>query len=300
MPLNIIVVGAGIAGLSAAVSLRQAGHTVTVFEKSKFAVEIGAALLLVSNGTRVLSRLGFSFERARGQHFTAWETLDGRTLANIGSLDLTDAEKRYGAPLMCVHRVDLHKELLRLAAAEDTNARKVQLHLKSTAVDARPAEGEVELADGSIHRADLVVAADGLHSVLKRAALGSQASPPASTGSSAFRFLIKTKSLIDDPQLVELFKWKCKGPTILADTQEVERERHMVWYDCQGFDVFEKCAHVLEMGVQDSLPMNNIGQGIFSWVPLSGALGLLWREVQKLFQILSGAFLFKPGGNRDN
>lgn len=209
--------------------------------------------MLASNGARVLSRLGFSFERARGQHVTAWDTLDGRTLAKFGSLDLTNAEERYGAPLMCVHRVDLHQELLRLAAAEDTNAPKVQLHLQSTVVDARPVEGEIALADGSVHKADLVVAADGLHSALKRAVLGPQALAPASTGISAFRFLIKTENLMDDPQLVEFLERKCKGPTVLADTQEMERERHIVWYDCQGsvFHVvpslaFQQCLWVIE------------------------------------------------------
>ncbi|KAL8699513.1 MAG: hypothetical protein Q9201_005964 [Fulgogasparrea decipioides] len=282
MPLNIVVVGAGIAGLSAAVSLRQAGHTVTVFEKSKFAVETGAALLLVSNGTRVLSRLGFSFERARGQHFTAWETLDGRTLANIGSLDLTDAEKRYGAPLMCVHRVDLHKELLRLASAEDTNARKVQLHLNSAVIDARPEKGEIELADGSVHKADLIVAADGLHSVLKRVALGSLASISASTGISAFRFLIETRSLMNDPQLVEFLSRKCKGPTILADTQEVESERHIVWYDCQGGDV-QNLVGMLPFG----------GQGSNQAIEDAGALGYLLEGVETAAEIPKRLELFE-------
>ncbi len=236
MPLNVIIVGAGIAGLCAAVALRQGGHSVTVFEKSKFAAEVGAALVLSPNGTRVLSRLGFSFERARGRHITAWDTLDGTTLENIGGLNLEGAEERFGAPLLSIHRVDLHNELLRLATTNDGDEGPiVKVLLSSGVVGANADEGTVTLQDGSVHEADLIVAGDGVHSVLRDVVLGDEASNVSPTGLSAFRFLIPTESLMDDPELVEFLKWKCKGPTILADTREVKCERHMVWYDCQGW-----------------------------------------------------------------
>ena len=157
-------------------------------------------------------------------------------MKKLGSLDLQDAERRYGAPLMSVHRVDLHNELLRLASSDDASngTREVKLRLRSRVIGANAEEGSVELADGTTHHADLIVAADGLHSVLKNVVLGQEAPAATMTGLNAFRFLIPTKKLLGDPQLVELLKTKCKGPTILADTQDVQRERHIVWYDCQG------------------------------------------------------------------
>lgn len=235
MPLDIIIVGAGIAGLCAAVALRQGGHSVTVLEKSRFAAEVGAALLLSSNGTRVLSRIGFSFERARGRRISAWDTVDGTTLETIVSLNLEDAEERYGAPLMSVHRVDLHNELLRLATVDDANeAPKVRLLLNSRVVGASAEEGTVVLVDGSVKKADLIVAGDGVHSMLRDVVLRHEAPKASPTGLSAFRFLIPTDGLREDPQLEEFLRWKCKGPTILADTREGQRERHIVWYDCQG------------------------------------------------------------------
>ena len=238
MPLDVIIVGAGIAGLCAAVALRQAGHSVTIFEKSRFAAEVGAAILLTSNGTRVLSRMGFSFERARGRRVTAWDNVDGTTLEPIVRLNLEDVEERYGAPLVSIHRVDLHNELLRLATVQDSReneAPKVRLLLNSRVVEASADDGSVTLADGSVTKADLVVAADGVRSVLRDVVLGEEAPKPSPTGLSAFRFLIPTDSLKEDPQLIEILKWKCKGPTVLADTREGQRERHIVWYDCQGW-----------------------------------------------------------------
>lgn len=211
-----------------------------IFEKSRFSTETGAALLLSSNGTRVLSRLGFSFSRARGRKITAWDTLDGSTLANIGSLDLLGAEERFGAPLMSVHRVDLHKELLQLAGTEDegeeaVNGKEgsVKLRLNARVVSVDVMSGSVELADGEVHEADLVVAADGVHSLLRDAVVGKEGKKAETTGLSAFRFLIPTEELKGDAELRDFLKWKCIGPTILADTREMERERHMVWYDCQ-------------------------------------------------------------------
>lgn len=124
----------------------------------------------------MLSHLGFSFQRARGRHITAWDTSDGITLDNIGGLNLEDAESRYGAPLMSVHRVDLHREFWRLALSDDvaSGAPKVTIRLNSKAVGANADDGTVEVAGGAVFRADLIVTADCVHSVLRSVVLGSE------------------------------------------------------------------------------------------------------------------------------
>lgn len=67
--MEVGIVGAGIAGLGAAIALRRAGHEVEVFEKSSFKKEIGAAILLTPNGNHVLRRWGFDFEKAKPVDF---------------------------------------------------------------------------------------------------------------------------------------------------------------------------------------------------------------------------------------
>lgn len=162
-----------------------------------------------------------------------WESVDGTTLKRLRALDFEQAEENYGAPFMAVHRVDLHKELLRLALHdEERGLAPVSLTLNAPVKGVSTQEGVVELQDGSKHGADLIVAADGLHSVVRGAALGHEARP-TSSGLSAFRFLVSTKNLQNDPGLAGLLEWKAPGATILADTADTVNERHAVWYDCQ-------------------------------------------------------------------
>ena len=63
--LNIIVAGAGIGGLTAAIALRRSGHKVTVYEKASLSHEIGQGITISPNGGRILRDLGLDFEKAR-------------------------------------------------------------------------------------------------------------------------------------------------------------------------------------------------------------------------------------------
>jgi 2-polyprenyl-6-methoxyphenol hydroxylase-like FAD-dependent oxidoreductase len=73
--LQVLVVGAGIAGLSAAIGLRQQGHYVQVFEQSSFAREAGAAIHIAPNASGILQRLGLRTE-----------DLEANKMERVGSL----------------------------------------------------------------------------------------------------------------------------------------------------------------------------------------------------------------------
>ncbi|PLB48724.1 putative salicylate hydroxylase, partial [Aspergillus steynii IBT 23096] len=229
MPLTIAIVGAGIGGLSAATALRNAGHHVEVFEKSSFLSELGAALVVAPNGIRILQTLPFNFENARAKPKSVFELRDGPTFSHVAGVDLSDAEERFGAPLYTMQRADLHAELYRVAKGKGVN-----VHIGRRVVSADPQDGVLRFDGGEEVKVDLVVAADGLHSVLKSVVLGDEVESPARTGFSAFRFQVPTEVLVRDESFQQLVRVKGYGPSVLADTRDGETMEHMVWYDCQN------------------------------------------------------------------
>ncbi|QKX63106.1 uncharacterized protein TRUGW13939_10274 [Talaromyces rugulosus] len=243
MTLRIIIVGAGIAGLTAAVSLHQAGHHVRIYESSAFAAEVGAALNLAPNGTRVLQKLGFDIQRARCVSIQNWDTVDGTTLQQIACQDLSKASERFGASYVAVHRVDLHEELMRLAKLNEPGG--VELHLSSRVVRIDANAGQIELIDGRLEEADLIIGADGIRAVSRMVIDGLAGNTSASTGAaistglSAFRFLVPTEFLQTNGAGKDLLQWKKPGATLLGDPNSVttEQERHLMWYPCRDGNV---------------------------------------------------------------
>ena len=107
--LSISVIGGGICGLSAALSLAKLGHDVHVYEQARAIGAIGAGIQISPNASKILYRLGLAEAMARTgvtplwRHQRRWD--DGRTLSRgpVGP----QAEARYGAPSYNFHRADL-------------------------------------------------------------------------------------------------------------------------------------------------------------------------------------------------
>ena len=110
---NIIIAGAGIGGLTAALMLAQAGFRVTLLEQAARLSETGAGIQLSPNATRILIALGLG-ERLRADVFApeavAIKTASGGSLARIPLGG--EAERRYSAPYWAIHRADLQAALL--------------------------------------------------------------------------------------------------------------------------------------------------------------------------------------------
>ncbi|KAJ7499867.1 FAD/NAD(P)-binding domain-containing protein [Mycena latifolia] len=188
--LTISVVGAGIAGLTAAIAIRRNGHLVQVFETSEIKTEIGAALGLQPNAMRVLDHLGISRDNLKGvEHighiaFTS-DSGDGQT-ARFGS----GGNELPG--LLC-HRSDVHNELTRLAVGEGKGP-AVEIRLGSKVVACDTEEGTITLDSGEVVRADIVLGADGVNSVIRTEILGSEV-PAAPSGWSCFRTVFEAQEV---------------------------------------------------------------------------------------------------------
>ncbi len=180
-PLTAGVVGAGVAGLSAAIALRRAGFEVQVYERSQFKNEIGAAISAPPNATAVLRRWGFDFVAAETvpNLFTRYAAA-----ADLGAVlfesRYEDIEAVMGSPSLSFHRVDLHNGLRALATEDeggvdgDTKGKRVggsqggkgtpvaiRLGCEVRGVDCD--NGVLVLADGTRVQKDLVIIADGAH-----------------------------------------------------------------------------------------------------------------------------------------
>ena len=184
--LRIAVVGGGIGGLATAGFLHRAGLDVTVYEQAVMLTEVGAGLVVPPNAARLLRRLGLMerFQRLAAPLETGWEFRrwqDGRVLFSqrLGA----ECERLYGEHTYTAHRADL---LAVLAAAVPEPG--VRLGTRCVAVRRRSDRVELAFADGSAATADVVVGADGLHSVVRDAVLTT--GPPRFSGTCAYRCLV--------------------------------------------------------------------------------------------------------------
>ncbi|KAL8660351.1 MAG: hypothetical protein Q9202_006622 [Teloschistes flavicans] len=204
--MDVIIVGAGIAGLSAGVGLRKAGHKVTILEQSSLLYETGAAITITPNAFRVLRSWDFDVEWSKMVAIRTGSLLNGATMDVIMPNYLGKIEETYGTPLYSVHRVDLHNQLKMLATRMEGPGCAVKILVRAKTVDYDPLQGKVLLADGRILHADLVVAADGVHSTAVAHVLGNKETQASNTGWACMRWLVPTEELRADPEISTLIQ----------------------------------------------------------------------------------------------
>ena len=207
---QVVIVGAGIGGLTLALLLRRRGIGAEVLEQSAELGEVGAAVALSANGTRVLRHLGLAESlaevSAEPTRLTYRDGRDGHLIA--ATQDIGWYHDAFGAPLFGLHRRALQRILVGALGAE-------HLHLgcRVEALEERGAGMRVRCSSGAVFGADVVVGADGVHSLARDwVAPGDE---PMYSGTSGFRGLVPVEFLPSLPEPGALQFWVGPGAHLL-------------------------------------------------------------------------------------
>ena len=170
-------------------------------------------------------------ERARMVKARRTHLAYGDTLEKFYGMELSDVEFTYRAWYLA-HRVDLHNELKFLATRTDDEGFPAKIVTGTEVVAFDTLSASITLANGDTEIADVIVAADGVHSQATRHILGHD-NLAAPTGMSAFRFLIPSDVLRDDPETASFLEDDAGRFKIFTGTGD----RRLVWYPCRKYVV---------------------------------------------------------------
>lgn len=172
-----LVVGAGIGGLTAALALREAGLDVEVYERASELRAAGSGLSVMSNAVGALESLGLGIDLAR--HGRVLESYHVRTAKGrlIREFPFPDIISRLGTPSVLITRSDLQRALLDAAVGIPVTLGAAATGYETLAADAGPGRAvRVTFEDGREAYGDLLVGADGFHSVVRRQLVGPEGS----------------------------------------------------------------------------------------------------------------------------
>jgi len=204
MRASIAVVGGGIGGLAAALTLLRAGFDVQVYEQVPVKREVGAGIVLTPNATRLLYRLGLRDKMlAMGVAIEAfrqrrWQ--DGRTLMRTAVAQPAGEPPAYYTS----HRADVLALLGNALPAECVHAGH-----KLVALTDRGNRAELQFENGAHTEADFVIGADGIHSTVRGILLGAE--KPRYTGCIAYRGLVPMERVAHLDLPVESQLWLGPG-----------------------------------------------------------------------------------------
>ncbi|EEU37555.1 uncharacterized protein NECHADRAFT_53442 [Fusarium vanettenii 77-13-4] len=191
--LHVVIVGGGIAGLAAAIALRHPNRRITVLERSRMLREVGALLSLQPNASKIISKWnldGFlqKTEPLVDGGFRIFDA-DGKCVR-----ELAFETSQFGADRILYHRQDLQAALGDAATSEHLPGKPADIRTASQVVSVDCEEGIITLESGEEIHGDVIIGADGIHSVVRTAVLGEERGA-LPTGTSAYRMLIPIEKL---------------------------------------------------------------------------------------------------------
>ncbi len=201
---SVIVVGGGIGGLAAALSLSRLGMSVELLEQAPEVGEIGAGIQLGPNAFAALDALGVGeAARSRAVFTDRLLMMDAVDTNEIVRIEVGDAfRKRFGNPYGVIHRADIHLSILE-GVQQQQNIR----FKTSTTVTGVEFEGDkvaVIDSNGERHVADAVIGADGVKSVIRQQLIGD---PVRVTGHVVYRAVVDVENMPEELQMNAPVVW---------------------------------------------------------------------------------------------
>jgi salicylate hydroxylase len=207
---SVVIVGAGVGGLTLALALRRWGIDAEILEQSAQLREVGAAVALAANATRLLKDLGLAASLARlSTEPTRLVHRDGRDGRLIAA---TQGPQWYrggfGAPFVGLHRADLQRLL-----ADAVGTEHLFLGCRVDSLEEQDCGMRVRCSSGATFDAGVVVGADGVHSLTRDWVAGGD--EPVYSGTSGFRGLVPAGQLRHMPDPGALQFWMGPGAHLL-------------------------------------------------------------------------------------
>ncbi len=160
---KVTIIGAGIAGLTAAIALKQRGFEVEVFENAPEFKPVGAGINLAMNAMQIYRKLGVYNDIINQASHLSSMNLRTKNLGYLSTFNLQHFEAEYGVKSVAIHRAVLHEILL-------DHLGDTPIYLKKNLRSLSQVKGKVMLQfeDGSEHNSEILVGADGIHSVVRQ------------------------------------------------------------------------------------------------------------------------------------
>lgn len=211
MPIRspVLIAGAGIGGLTAALALIRRGVPVRVIEQARELAEIGAGVQISANGAHALFSLGLEpalkdvWCEPAGKEIRLWSTGETWKLFDLGAV----SRERYGAPYFMIHRADLHRILLDAVTAAAPDAITLGARVTGFEQDANGVSMFCE--SGARITGDALIGADGVHSRIRNALFGEM--PAQFTGLMMWRGLVPMERLPERLQRIVGTNWVGPG-----------------------------------------------------------------------------------------
>lgn len=168
--MDIVIIGAGMGGLTTGIALKKFGHNVSIYEQTTEIRPVGAAISLWSNGVKCLNYLGLSEQISKlGGQMHAMAYVDGLTGETMTQFGLQPLIEEVGQRPYPVSRAELQNMLMDEFGRDD-----IHLAKRMVALQENSGKVKVEFADGSNLETELLIGADGTHSITRAYVLGEQ------------------------------------------------------------------------------------------------------------------------------